>query len=66
MSNSIHAFRKLNGYSQSQLAQIVNVPQTTISGWEQGTIDALARKIILLACTLNVSVEELFPPLVKK
>lgn len=54
--------RQARGFSQSQLANLSNVPLRTIKAYEQGTVDiakAQAETLYALAQTLNCTIEEL-------
>ena len=49
--------RKAKGLNQTQLANMLNVKQTTVSGWEIGrhepNYDLLRQIIIILECDAN-------------
>lgn len=54
-------YRKKAGLSQSKLAELTGIPQTTISGWEKDIGEPSVTRAILLAQALQTTVEELFP-----
>ena len=54
--------RQRHGLSQTQLANLSNVPLRTIKSYEQGTVDiakAQAETLYALAQILNCSIEDL-------
>jgi transcriptional regulator with XRE-family HTH domain len=52
------ALRMRAGLSQRRLAQLVGVPQTTLSGWERGTSPLPEGKTEVLAEAFGVNIEE--------
>ena len=52
-------YRKLIGLSQTELAQKINTPQTTISAWERGVIMPNANQLPDIAKALDVSFADL-------
>lgn len=53
-----------NGYSQSELANVVKVSQQTIAKWEKGvTKPSEFKQIRLLENLLNADARDLFPDL---
>lgn len=58
--NKICEFRKNKGLSQSELAELINVSQNTISQWEIGIRNPSIKSAIKLAEILDTTVEELY------
>lgn len=59
MKDKIKTLRKSLGYSQEELAKIINVHQTAVSQWEQGRTTPDIETIKKLASLFNVSVDYL-------
>lgn len=57
--NRIKELRKLNGYTQSKLAIILNVTQANLSGWELGKWEPDSKALAKMADLFNVSVDYL-------
>lgn len=51
--------RKKHGYTQQDLAKILNVRPTTISAWELGRNKPLMDKITIMSSLFNVSISEI-------
>ena len=51
--------RKLNGWSQEELADKLNVSRQTISNWELGDTSPDAKKLIQISKLFDTSVNEL-------
>lgn len=47
--------RKLNGLSQKQLAQLLDLSDTSISNWERGTSYPSLESLVNICTTCNVS-----------
>lgn len=61
MKNKIKYYRELKGWSQEELAEHSNVSRTTISGFENGSIDVTTNTTMdKIADALGVSTIELF------
>lgn len=58
--NKICEFRKNKGLSQSELAELMNASQNTISQWEIGIRSPSIKSAIKLAEILETTVEELY------
>lgn len=58
--NKISEFRKNKKLSQSELAELMNVSQNTISQWEIGIRNPSIKSAIKLAEILDTTVEELY------
>ena len=54
----IKQLRKEAGMKQSELAKILNVGQSTISGWENGTFEPDRKTLRKIANLFNVSTEK--------
>jgi transcriptional regulator with XRE-family HTH domain len=61
MAQRIRAFRKLKGYTQTELAKLVGVSIAIIGSVERGTRKADHRIIERIAEALKVDKEELIP-----
>ena len=57
IATSLRVLRKKNGFSQAQLAKIVDVKVSVISRWEQGTVNPNLEMAVKLAKALNVSLD---------
>lgn len=57
IGNKIKAIRKTRGYSQQQLAELMDVTRSTISNWECGRRYPHLSELDSLANKLNVSLE---------
>lgn len=53
----IKQLRNDKGYSQKQLAEILNVAQNTVSNWENGTRETDNKTLVELAKIFNVSTD---------
>lgn len=58
----IRAFRKLKGYTQTELARLVGVSIAIVGTIERGTRKPDVRMLRRIAEALNVELEELLPP----
>ncbi len=58
---NLEYYRKNAGLSQSELARLSSIPQTTISGWEKCIGEPSVTRAIILAEILNAPVEKVFP-----
>ncbi len=56
---NLKRIRENNGYTQSALSKKTGIPQTTISGWETGKYVPDITEAVILARTLNCSLESL-------
>ncbi|HHY67325.1 MAG TPA: helix-turn-helix transcriptional regulator [Alicyclobacillus sp.] len=59
-TTKLREFRKNLGITQSRLAVLTQIPQTTISGWERGIGEPTVSEAYLLAKALNTTIEDLF------
>ena len=59
MKDKIKALRKSLGYSQEELAKMINVHQTAVSQWEQGRTTPDLETVKKLAELFNVSIDYL-------
>lgn len=59
LKNNLKNERKKLGYSQKQLAQILNVSQQTVGSWEVGRTEPDAKTLTKLANVFGVSVDYL-------
>lgn len=59
-ANNLKKYREKMGYSQSELAKITKIPQTTISSWEHGIGEPTYSRAILIAKKLNTPPEKIF------
>lgn len=61
MKTKVKYYRELKGWSQEELAEYSDVSRTTISGFENGTIDVTTNTTMnKIAKALGVSTIELF------
>ena len=61
LMNQLAKYRKQKGLSQTQLAKLIGVAQSTIAMIETGKITPSLRTALKLARVLGTTVEELFP-----
>lgn len=54
----IREFRKKHRYSQKQLAELIGVAQTTVSGWETGSRGTTLDDVVLIAKALGEDVTD--------
>lgn len=59
MGNYICKKRKLKGYTQKQLSEIIDISDKTISKWEQGDLAPDVTMLKLLAETLDTNIESI-------
>ena len=59
MYKNIKTLRNLKNLNQKQIAEILNVSQTTYSRYENGKLDIPSKSLIKLAKFYNVSVDYL-------
>ncbi len=57
MYERIRALREDNDFSQSKIAEIINVSQSTYSRYESGYLDVPSEVLIALSKLYNVSVD---------
>lgn len=57
--NKLREIRKSRGLTQVELAELLNVTQTTLSGWETGRIGMSTDNLIRLSEALNCSTDEI-------
>lgn len=53
-------FRKANGITQVQLAELMGVGQSTICGWERGSVRIPSEKLPLLADLFGCTIDALY------
>ena len=53
-------FRKANGITQVQLAELMGVGQSTICGWERGSVSIPSDKLPLLADWFGCTIDALY------
>ncbi len=58
-SETLYRLRRKNGLSQEELADAIGVSRQTISKWETGAAMPESEKLLPLARTLHVTVDEL-------
>lgn len=58
-SERLKELRKKRGYTQSELADILNIKRATIAKWETGMTEPRIEKLIKLACIFDVSIDYL-------
>ncbi len=56
-------FRRLFGYTQNQVAIILNVPASTVSKWEAGLISPKIEQLKALAKLYRTLIDNLYPDL---
>lgn len=66
ISNNIKKIRKLNGMSQSQLADKLGVTRQTVSSWERGMSFPDIKMLEKLTAAFNIRVDELLYPVSNK
>lgn len=59
MYNRIRALREDNDLTQAQLAQLLNISQTTYSRYESGKLDVPSQSLIKLANFYSTSIDYL-------
>ncbi|WP_409347047.1 helix-turn-helix domain-containing protein [Paenibacillus sp. MBLB4367] len=59
LAQRIRAFRKLKGYTQTELAEKIGVSVAIVGSIERGTRKADVRTVKLIAETLGIAIEEL-------
>ena len=59
ISQNIKRLRKVHGYTQRELAQILNVRPTAVSAWESGRNKPLMDKVTIMSTLFNVSTSEI-------
>lgn len=57
---NIARYRKVNGYTQKELADIIGVKNSTVSNWEQGANSPDIEMIFSLCQLFKVSVAEMY------
>lgn len=62
LSEKILQLRKMNGLSQDDLAEKVNVSRQSVSKWESGQATPELEKILILADVFNVTTDNLLRP----
>ena len=60
IGEKIAKYRKLKGYTQEQLGELVGVSGQAVSKWENGTAKPSTKLLPQMAIILGVSVEEIF------
>lgn len=53
-------YRKANGITQVQLAELMDVGQSTICAWERGVVNIPSDKLPLLADLFGCTIDALF------
>ena len=59
IANNIKKYRLQKGFSQKELAQMLNISNSRLSNWEQGTNKPPADTIGLICSSLGISASEL-------
>ncbi|WP_349517293.1 XRE family transcriptional regulator [Leuconostoc mesenteroides] len=59
ISQNIKLYRKQNGYTQVDLAKLLNVKPTAVSAWESGRNKPLMDKVTLMANIFNINISQL-------
>ncbi|MCY9592455.1 XRE family transcriptional regulator [Paenibacillus chitinolyticus] len=62
VAQRIRAFRKLKGYTQNQLAELLGVSIAVLGSVERGTRKPDTRMIQKISNALGIEPEELLPP----
>jgi len=62
VAQRIRAFRKLKGYTQNQLAELLGVSIAVLGSIERGTRKPDTRMIQKISNALGIEPEELLPP----
>lgn len=60
LGRNIYYFRNQSGYTQEQLAEVINVSRQTIYKWENNVAIPRADHIMALVKCLNISYNDLF------
>lgn len=58
-AENLKKIRKEKGFSQEELAEIMNVSRQAVSKWEQGIGYPEVEKLLLLSSKLNISLDSL-------
>ena len=58
--NNIAYYRRISNISQLALSKMTKIPQTTISGWENGIGEPAVTRAMILAKILNADIYDLF------
>ena len=58
-AENLKKIRKEKGFSQEELAEIMNVSRQAVSKWEQGGGYPEVEKLLLLSSKLNISLDSL-------
>ena len=58
--HNIRVFREKNGFSQQQVAEVVNVSQQAVASWENGLSKPRADLLPRLAALFHCTIDELF------
>ena len=59
ISQNIKFYRKQKGYTQVDLAKLLNVKPTAVSAWESGRNKPLMDKVTLMANVFNINISQL-------
>lgn len=59
ISQNIKFYRKQKGYTQVDLANLLNVKPTAVSAWESGRNKPLMDKVTLMANVFNINISQL-------
>ncbi len=62
LAQRIRAFRKLKGFTQQELADMLDVSIAVLGGIERGARKADAKLLQQISEVLNIEVNELMPP----
>lgn len=62
MKRMIRAYRKRKGYTQRELAGLLNVAEVTVSQWESGVRTPSGRILPALAIALGCQIDDLYEP----
>ena len=60
IAKNIARYRKMNGYTQKDLAQLVGTKNSTVSNWEQGANSPDIEMIFKLCQLFKISVAEMY------
>ena len=58
--HNIRVLREKNGFSQQQVAEVVNVSQQAVASWENGLSKPRADLLPRLAALFHCTIDELF------
>lgn len=63
MKLSLKAARTQAGFSQEDIAKMLNVSTSTVSNWEKGVVDITARNLYKLSDIYKMSISDFLLPI---